>query len=455
MIKNILIILVLSLFSETKAQDAIGTWYSECQENHYMLNIKKDNGKYSGKIINLSKSVYGVNISGLKGFDISRLSFDSPYFSFNGLINQSKSNISGFAFINNDSIPIAWTPQPSVRRNQIVKKTVPYISEEIQFQNLKDNFNLSGTLTLPDTLEQHPVVILVSGSGPQDRNEEILGHKTFLVLADYLTRNGLAVLRYDDRGTAQSEGTFKGSTCYDFAIDASSAINFLKCHSNIDTTKIGLLGHSEGGNVIAITAEDNKDVDFMVFLSAPGVNNLDMYKVQLKNILNYAPEEYDYNRDYWYFDSIYTNMVIINDTEILKDKIGNLFDSWAAQYSTDELSVIDNLKQYKESEIKKHSAVSYREFMKFDVTPYLRKINIPILAIGGDKDRQVDSKQNLAGFEKTLKESKHTAFKTIEVKNINHFFQPCTDGNINKNYFNETTFSEEVMNDISEWIKKL
>jgi hypothetical protein len=116
---------------------------------------------------------------------------------------------------------------------------------------------------------------------------------------------------------------------------------------------------------------------------------------------------------------------------------------------------LGNVDEFKKNEIKKYSDVWYREFMKFDVTPYLKKINVPILALGGDKDLQVDSKQNLAGFEKTLKESNHKNYKTIEIKNINHFFQPCTDGNLSENYFNETTFSEEAMKDIVKWIEQL
>jgi pimeloyl-ACP methyl ester carboxylesterase len=325
----------------------------------------------------------------------------------------------------------------------------------VQFQNSKDNFKLSGTLTLPDTIGNYPAVVLITGSGPQERNVDILGHKTFFVLADYLTRNGIAVLRFDDRGTAKSEGTFKGSSCYDFAQDATDALKFIKSQSFIDTTKVGLVGHSEGGNVIAIAAEDNKDVDFLVFLSGPGVSNLEMYRIQLKNIIINAPEEYDYNRDYWYYDSAYTYMATINDLPLLHDKLSNVFDKWVNQFSTGELSVLGNVDEFKKNEIKKYSDVWYREFMKFDVTPYLKKINVPILALGGDKDLQVDSKQNLAGFEKTLKESNHKNYKTIEIKNINHFFQPCTDGNLSENYFNETTFSEEAMKDIVKWIEQL
>ena len=132
------------------------------------------------------------------------------------------------------------------------------------FENAKDNISLAGTLTLPNTGDVHPVAILITGSGPQNRDQAVFGHKSFWVLADHLTRQGITVLRYDDRGVNESTGSFSEATTADFATDVKSAIDYLKTRSDIDPTQIGLVGHSEGGIIAPMVAANSKDVGFMV-----------------------------------------------------------------------------------------------------------------------------------------------------------------------------------------------
>jgi alpha/beta superfamily hydrolase len=161
--------------------------------------------------------------------------------------------------------------------NQVVKRPqnplvpYPYYSEEVRFPNDSGNVTLAGTLTLPSKSGKYPVVVLISGSGPQNRDEEILDHKPFLVLADHLTRNGIGVLRYDDRGVGQSTGKFETATSLDFSYDAESAVQYLKTRKDIDTTEIGLMGHSEGGLVAPMVAARSRDIAFMVLLAAPAM----------------------------------------------------------------------------------------------------------------------------------------------------------------------------------------
>ena len=158
----------------------------------------------------------------------------------------------------------------------------PYISTNVTFNN--GNVTLSGTLTRPKENKKYPAVILISGSGPQDRNQEILGHKSFLLLADQLTRDGFAVLRYDDRGTAKSTGNFEIATTFDFADDVVAAFEYLSSRSDINSQKIGLLGHSEGGVVAAIANEKIPQVGFMILMASPGVNGKDLMLLQKKII---------------------------------------------------------------------------------------------------------------------------------------------------------------------------
>jgi len=166
-------------------------------------------------------------------------------------------------------------------RPQEPKEPFNYISEDIQFINTKvDSIQLAGTLTLPKNIKNPPVAILISGSGAQNRNGELMGHKPFLVLADYLTENGIAVLRYDDRGFGESKGDFQTATTFDFASDVESAITHLKSRNDINPNKIGLIGHSEGGLIAPIIASKNNDVAFIVLLAGPGVNGAKILETQ-------------------------------------------------------------------------------------------------------------------------------------------------------------------------------
>ncbi|MCZ8215835.1 MAG: alpha/beta hydrolase, partial [Cyclobacteriaceae bacterium] len=156
-------------------------------------------------------------------------------------------------------------------RPQEPAKPYPYYSEDVTFENKSAGISLAGTLTLPKKEGIFPVVILISGSGPQNRDEELMGHKPFLVLSDHLTKNGIAVLRYDDRGTALSKGDFKTATSADFATDVEAAMAYLKTRKEINKKKIGLIGHSEGGLIAPMVASRSKDVSFIVLLAGPGI----------------------------------------------------------------------------------------------------------------------------------------------------------------------------------------
>ena len=157
-------------------------------------------------------------------------------------------------------------------RPQDPKKPYPYTSEDIKFTNRKaKNIELAGTLTLPENVEHPPVVILISGDGGQDRDANMFGHRPFLVLSDFLTRNGIGVLRVDDRGVGDSEGTQRGITHKEIATDVEAAFSFLQSRTDINDEQIGLLGHSDGGYVAQIVASRNDNIDFTILLGSPGV----------------------------------------------------------------------------------------------------------------------------------------------------------------------------------------
>ncbi|HSN49405.1 MAG TPA: alpha/beta hydrolase, partial [Flavobacterium sp.] len=169
-------------------------------------------------------------------------------------------------------------------RPQEPLKPYPYYAEDITFENKEAGIHLAGTLTLPRKEGVFPVVILISGSGPQNRDEELMGHKPFLVLSDFLTKNGIAVLRYDDRGIASSKGDFKTATTADFATDVEAGIDYLKTRKEINSKKIGLMGHSEGGIIAPMVASKSKDVAFIVLLAGTGIQGDQLLLLQQKLI---------------------------------------------------------------------------------------------------------------------------------------------------------------------------
>ncbi len=333
------------------------------------------------------------------------------------------------------------------------KKPYPYASEEVSFENAKaGNIKLAGTLTLPENVKNPPVVILISGSGPQNRNEELLGHKPFLVLADHLTRNGIAVLRYDDRGTAKSEGDFGTATSFDFATDVEAAIAYLQTRKDvIDTNKIGLVGHSEGGLIAPIVATNNTNVAFCVLLAGPGVDGKEVLLTQSKR----AAELEGYPK------------VDIENSQEVSAKVFEISANYKGETSKEEI-----IKLFKElrtkmtfekakAELTDEAIVAQAEmitspwmqaFLGYDPQTSLQKVTCPVLAVNGEKDFQVLPELNLNAIEKGLKNSKDVTIK--QFKDLNHLFQTSKTGALSEYATIEETFAPVALEYISNWINK-
>ena len=277
--KKALFILIISIITQTSyCQDITGQWNG----------ILKVQGVQLRLVFNVTKSDNGYSSTmdspdqGAKGIPVTNTTFENPKIKFevtnagieyNGVL--SGDEIIGTFKQGGQEFPMnlfrKTIDKEIVTRPQEPIKPYPYYSEDVVFENTKANISLSGTLTLPKINGVFPVVILITGSGPQNRNEELLGHKPFLIISDYLTRNGIGVLRYDDRGIGQSTGDFKTATSADFATDVESAIAYLKTRKEIKKNKIGLIGHSEGGLIAPIVASKSKDVNFIVLLAGTGI----------------------------------------------------------------------------------------------------------------------------------------------------------------------------------------
>lgn len=342
-------------------------------------------------------------------------------------------------------------------RPQEPKQPFNYISEYVTFINKKaDNIKLSGTLTLPKAIKKPPVAILISGSGPQNRDTFLkpFNHKPFLVLADYLTQQGIAVLRYDDRGVEESEGKFKDATSFDFALDVEAAISFLKQRDDVNTNQIGLIGHSEGGLIAPIVSSTNKTVAFVVLLAAPGVDGGKILQTQSRKMLalNGTPEMMlDENEKLTTI--IYEAIKNHKNIDTLKYKIRKGLNDFKLQ---NPMSIISPsiTPVLIEQQFKILESKWLLEFIRIDPKDYLENISCPVLALNGSKDVQVLTEVNLPEIEKAFVVSGNTDYTIRELENLNHLFQTAETGNVNEYKTIEETFSPNALKIIADWIKE-
>ena len=350
-------------------------------------------------------------------------------------------------------ITIFFYNQTSIKRPQEPTKPYPYYSKDITFQNNKTNISLAGTLTLPLKYRNLPAVILISGSGPQNRNEEVAGHKPFLVIADYLARNGIAVLRYDDRGVGKSKGEFKTANLDDFAIDASSAIEYLKTRKEIDKNRIGLIGHSEGGLVAPMVAASRDDVNFIVLLASPGIETRKILLKQAEEIPRSMGASEDFIQKNIAENKTYINLVSnSNNNDTLKNKITQLFGT--SYDETPSILIPENMtkKEYIAIGLNLAESLAFKDLLKLDPTIILQKISCPVLALNGEKDIQVSAQENLAGIYKALVKGGNTDVTIKEIPNLNHLFQVCETCTLEEYETIEQTFSPKALKEIANWI---
>jgi pimeloyl-ACP methyl ester carboxylesterase len=332
-------------------------------------------------------------------------------------------------------------------RPQNPKKPYPYREEEVTFSNPKAQVSLAGTLTLPSGQGPFPAAILIAGSGPHDRDENVAGHRPFLVLADHLTRKGIAVLRYDKRGIGKSTGNYDQATTQDFASDATAALDTLKSRKEINGRKIGLIGHSEGGLIAPLIASRPSDVAWVVLLAAPGLKGEQIMLLQSELILKAAGFDDDHivkARDFNL--QSYALARKERDPEALESKLAELADS-TGMSTTLPPSALKPQSQMMTSPW-------FRFFLDYDPVPALKKMQCPVLALNGDKDLQIASKENLAEIQKALQEGGNRDFQTKELLGLNHLFQHAPTGSPTEYGGIQETFAPEALSAISDWILK-
>jgi uncharacterized protein len=332
-------------------------------------------------------------------------------------------------------------------RPQTPAKPYPYREEEVVFPNTGARISLTGTLTIPTGTGPFPVAVLLTGSGPHDRDETLLGHHPFLILADHLTRKGIAVLRYDKRGIGKSTGDYTNATTEDFANDCESALAYLKNRKEIDPRKIGLIGHSEGGIIAPLVAARSKDVAWIVLLAGPGVKGEDLLLLQSESILKVSgandaqiESTLDFNKQ------TYALVRQVQNRAELESKLKDL-----VQASSENSALPPSALQ---SQLGMLASPWFRYFLDYDPSPALQKTLCPVLALDGEKDLQVPAKENLAGIQKALQDGGNRDFQATELPGLNHLFQHAPTGSPTEYGVVLETMAPEALNAVSDWVLK-
>ncbi len=358
-------------------------------------------------------------------------------------------------------VDLKKTDKPAqVFKPQTPKSPFIYNSEDVVFQNADKSIQYGATITIPKESGTYPAVLLISGSGPQNRDEEILGHKPFAVIADYLTNHGYIVLRVDDRGVNQTTGDRTNSTSMDYAKDAEAALNYLKTRKEVNTKKIGMLGHSEGGLIAPIIASERKDINFIILAAAPGVKITELMALQNDAVLRSSGADSTLIKHYGIlYRNIENDIINAKDSVDAYKRIAASITDWKNKTPKETVQAVgmvneDAEKKFINEFVGFYNNRWYNSFMKFNPQPYLEKLSCKVLAINGDKDIQVVSSQNLPAIQTALEKSKSKVYTVKEFSGLNHLFQHCKTCSTEEYGTLEETFAPEVLQYITDWMDK-
>lgn len=321
----------------------------------------------------------------------------------------------------------------------------PYHDREVRFDNAAAQIQLAGTLTIPNGKGPFPALVLISGTGHNTRDEDVYGHKVFLVLADTLARQGMAVFRYDKRGVGGSTGNYDAATTADFASDATTALRWLKRQPEIDPTRIGVLGHSEGGVIAPMVAVTDKSVAFVVMIAGPTIRGDELFVLQSAMTANAygAPEDYIAKRK-MFDQQLYDAIRLAPSEAIALERARDLVSRGVAEKLVDA-NEAENLP-------KDATSVWQRYFLAYDPAPTLARVAGPVLVLNGSLDVQVPATENLAAAREALKHNTHAT--VVQLDGMNHLLQVAHTGAPNEYNDIEETMSPVALRVIVDWLRK-
>lgn len=439
--------------ADTTTPGFAGTWQGELTVPTGSLRVvfnlaRSDSGDLTGTLDSPDQGAQGIPIGEvLVDADTLRVSIPSISGAFAGVADDDRQAINGTWYQGGTRLPLNLKrveQAPALARPQEPTRPYPYETEDVTFRNEKAGITLAGTLSLPEGMDTAPAVVLVSGSGAQDRDGTVLGHKTLLVLADYLTRRGVAVLRFDERGVGASEGNYASATTADLAGDVLAAVRYVAQHPAVDMDDVGIIGHSEGGLIAPMVANATKLVDFIVLLATPGLPG-EQVLLQQQSDINEASG----------VDS--ATIAVQRGTQ------QRIFDV-VKQPEADSMQIAQELRAVMldiegiegeavmQREIQRLTSPWFRYFLSYDPRFALMELQEPVLAVTGSKDLQVDSDSNLKAIERALNEGGNDDVTIQEVEGLNHLLQTAQTGSPGEYGRIEETIAPRVLDLVGDWI---
>lgn len=457
--------------SQTKGDHlAIGIWQGTLAVGPAKLRLilkitPAEDGSLKGALDSPDQGVSNIPASGVRtSADSVVVSVASIQGTFEGSLGPDGKSLNGTWRQGGVAFPLLLSrveSAPEARRPQVPQKPYPYAEEEVTYENAAAGIKLAGTLTVPregeggNTKAPFPAVILITGSGPQDRDESLFGHKPFLVLADYLTRRGIVVLRVDDRGVGGSGGSVMASSTLDFAGDVQAGIRFLRGRSDIDRSRIGLVGHSEGGIVAPIVASRSSEVAFIVLMAGTGVTGEEILVLQTGLIARAAgTKEDEIKKTLARNQGLYAILKTERDSVKLREKLTatlkSTWNEWGEAYQKQGME----MSRVIEPQIRQMISPWFRFFLTYDPRAALKSVRCPVLAINGGKDLQVPPNVNLTEIEKALREGGNKNVTVRELPDLNHLFQTSKTGSPAEYGSIEETISPVALKVMGDWIEE-
>jgi uncharacterized protein len=426
--------------------DVEGTWQGTLDVGAMKLRLglhvaKNATGEYSSKLDSIDQSAMGIPVK-VTTFSGKALHLELPalHATYDGSLSADGREISG-TFVQGAALPLVFKrveKLETVNRPQNPKPPYPYDAQDVSYET-STGIKLAGTLTLPRGPGPFPAAIMITGSGPQDRDEALLGHKPFLVIADYLARRGIAILRVDDRGVGGSTGNSTSETLDDMAGDVVTGVEYLKGRKEIDAKKIGVIGHSEGGIVGPAAAVRSADIAFVVMLAGTGVTGTDVLKLQGEAVIRASGgSEQKIAEEHSMQDMIFRILTSEKDDKAVVEKMmaerGGVSDpAMRAQFTA-------------------VTSPEMRSFLFYDPADTLRKLRVPVLAINGSRDLQVPPQQNLPAITTALAAAGNSDFTVSELPGLNHLFQRCNKCTVQEYAELEETFSPVTLEIMGDWL---
>ncbi len=448
----------------TNSANFAGIWQGTLEFSGAKLRVvfkimRQEDGTLSAVMDSPDQGATGIPVESVTVRDHSvRIEVKVAQGIFEGAIAKDSSTIDGSWKQSGLQLPLLLEriqKEITIERPQDPKKPYPYREEEVSYRNTSAGVTLAGTLTLPASGSPFPAVLLISGSGPEDRNETVFGHHPFWVLADYLTRRGIAVLRVDDRGVGGSTGSSSRSTTEDFAEDVLAGVNFLLNRHEIDSRHIGLIGHSEGGMIAPMAAVRSSDVDFIVLLAAPGLPGDEILYLQAAAIARAdgaSDEAIAKNRANQ--ERIFAVLKSEADSTTAADELHTILEESVDSSRADDKKSTDDSETAIKMQIEQVLTPWFRFFLRYDPLPTLEKVTCPVLALNGEKDLQVLPEENLSAVRSALKAGANPHFSVKELPGLNHLFQTAGTGAITEYATIEETIAPSALREIGDWIQE-